>query len=73
VNGESRSRATKQLLGPLIEVDPAMIELTIARELQSVPGDMLPNNVADIDATGATISESFTRSANELWTLLQVR
>ena len=73
VNGKFKSRAMKQLLGPLIKVDPRMIKTTIARELQSASGDTLLNSVSDIGMAGSVISESFTSSANELWMLIQVR
>ena len=71
ISAPKKSRATKQLLGRLLEVGQENVETTVKRELLSILKCTCA--VSDVDVTGVTVSRSSVDTANQLWALLQVR
>jgi hypothetical protein len=76
LNGGLKSRATKQLLGRLIETDPSTIRSTIATAIATEPQGnfqrVLLNAVVDFGSSGDVISKSLAQSAHEFWNVLKV-
>jgi hypothetical protein len=73
LSGAFLSRVARQLLGCLASASADNIPLVVAKELQSNSGRMTYNYVLDVDASGATMSESLLMTASDLWLLIWVR
>lgn len=72
LSADFKPSATKQLLGPLGNTDPSLIEASIESEFQKSKGRFF-NSVVDFRCDGSQISEALTKSADRLWFALQVR
>lgn len=70
VNGGLKSRAAKQVLDPLLRMSPENMGQALKRELENI--SERSNSVVDFDLMGASISETFTGSASELWDVMKV-
>jgi len=71
MNGGLRSMAARQVLGPLLRMNDRPTEQKIRSELQKPTSDR-PNFVEDLGFVGASISQTWARSAGELWDALKV-